>query len=162
MTCVTSVPRLSFQPPVSRGVVPACVLLTVAGCTATGPAVAHSSPSSRQSASPTPSASPSPTPSPAPSPSPSPSPEPSPVAVPAWAAIHASCSGAPATQEALLVMQGSPATVLADVTDARNPRPICTITGPWTQQPDLLTQTTLSWSATERGPSAPGHTPTRS
>src|SRR5260370_12406947 len=143
MTCVTSVPRLSFQPPVRLGVVLACVLLTVAGCTATGPAVAHSSPSSRQYASPTPSASPSPTPSPAPSPSPSPSPAPSPVAVPAWAAMHASCSGAPATQEALLLMQGSPATALADVTDAPNPKPICTITRPRTQQPELVPQTTI-------------------
>src|SRR5260370_32515927 len=144
MTCVTSVPRLSFQPPVSLGGVLAGVLLTVAGCTATGPAVAHSSPSSRQSASPTPSASPSPTPSPAPSPSPSPSPEPSPVAVPAWAAIHASCSGAPATQGALRVMQGSPPPVLADLTDPRNPRPNCTITGPWTLQLRVVTPTTIS------------------
>src|SRR5260370_12646139 len=116
MTCVTSVPRLSFQPPVRLGVVLACVLLTVAGCTATGPAVAHSSPSSTQSASPTPRASPSPTPSPAPSPSPSPSPAPSPVAVPAWAALHASCSGAPATQGPLLGMQLTPASLVPDVT----------------------------------------------
>src|SRR5260370_33267844 len=132
MTCVTSVPRLSFQPPVRLGVVLACVLLTVAGCTATGPAVAHSSPSSRQSASPTPSASPSPTPSPAPSPSPSPSPAPSPVAVPAWAAIHAGHAGAPAAQEAFLVMQDSPALALADVPAASNPKPVCTLRRPRT------------------------------
>jgi Tol biopolymer transport system component len=68
--------------------------------------------------------------------------------------MHANCTGAPSTQEALLVMQGSPATVLADVTDARNPRPICTITGPWTAQ--LVTQTTISWSATEGTPSTAG------
>jgi Tol biopolymer transport system component len=68
--------------------------------------------------------------------------------------MHASCTGAPATQEALLVMQGSPGTVLADVSDARNPRPICTITGVGT--PQLVTQTTISWSATQGGPGAPG------
>lgn len=51
-------------------------------------------------------------------------------------------------------MQGAPATVLADVTDARNPRPICTITGPWTAQ--LVTQTTISWSASEGSPGAAG------
>jgi Tol biopolymer transport system component len=51
-------------------------------------------------------------------------------------------------------MQGSPATVLADITDPRNPRPICTITGPWTAQ--LVTQTTISWSATEGSPGAAG------
>ena len=68
--------------------------------------------------------------------------------------MHASCTGAPATQEALLVMQGSTATVLADVTDPRNPRPICTITGSWTAQ--LVTQTTISWSATQGSPGASG------
>jgi Tol biopolymer transport system component len=51
-------------------------------------------------------------------------------------------------------MQGSTATVLADVTDPRNPRPICTITGSWTAQ--LVTQTTISWSATEGTPSTAG------
>jgi hypothetical protein len=51
-------------------------------------------------------------------------------------------------------MQGSPATVLADVTDPKNPKPICTITGPWT--PQLVTQTTISWSATEGTPSTSG------
>ena len=52
------------------------------------------------------------------------------------------------------MMQGSPAPVLADVTDARNPRPICTISGPWT--PQLVTQTTISWSATEGTPGTTG------
>ncbi|HEX9546862.1 MAG TPA: hypothetical protein VF942_05965, partial [Acidimicrobiales bacterium] len=68
--------------------------------------------------------------------------------------MHASCTGAPAIQEALLVIQGSPATILADVTDPRNPRPICTISGSWTAQ--LVTQTTISWSATEGSPGAAG------
>jgi hypothetical protein len=74
--------------------------------------------------------------------------------VPAWAAMHASCTAAPATQEALLVMQGSTSTILADVTDARNPRPICTITGAWSAQ--LVTQTMISWSATQGSPGTPG------
>jgi hypothetical protein len=69
--------------------------------------------------------------------------------------MRASCPGQPATQEALLVMQGSASPVLADVTDARNPRAICTITGPAT--PQLVTQTTISWSATQGMPGTPGN-----
>ena len=51
-------------------------------------------------------------------------------------------------------MQGSPATILADVTDPRNPRPICTISGAW--QAQLVTQTVISWWASRGGPSSPG------
>ena len=51
-------------------------------------------------------------------------------------------------------MQGSTTTILADVTDARNPRPICTITGSWT--PQLVTQTSISWSATQGTSTTPG------
>jgi hypothetical protein len=69
--------------------------------------------------------------------------------------MNASCPGKPATQEALLIMQGSTTPVLADVTDARNPRAICTMTGPGTQQ--LVTQTTISWSATQGMPGTPGN-----
>jgi Tol biopolymer transport system component len=54
----------------------------------------------------------------------------------------------------LLVMQGSTTTILADVTDPRNPRTICTITGSWS--PQLVTQTMISWSATQGSPSTPG------
>src|SRR5712691_11001524 len=111
-----------------RGLVLIGVLLAAAGCSANGPAVAHSSPS--PSASPTPSASPSPSPTPTP-PSPSPDASASPVAVPAWAAMQFTCPNAPATQEALLVMQGS-----------------------WS--PRLVTQTTISWSATRGSPGTPG------
>jgi hypothetical protein len=64
------------------------------------------------------------------------------------------CPGAPATQEALLVMQGSTTPVLADVTDARNPKTLCTITGSWS--PQLVTQTTISWSATKGSPGTLG------
>jgi hypothetical protein len=77
-----------------------------------------------------------------------------PVAVPGWAALQGACPGAPATQEALLVMQGSTTPVLADVTDARNPKTICTISGSWS--PQLVTQTMISWSATQGGPGTPG------
>ena len=52
------------------------------------------------------------------------------------------------------MMQGSTGTVLADVTDARNPKPICTITGAWA--PQLVTQTAISWSATAGTPGSPG------
>jgi Tol biopolymer transport system component len=68
--------------------------------------------------------------------------------------MQVSCTGAPATQEALLVMQGTPGMVLADVTDARNPHPICSIAGAW--MPQLVTQTTISWSATQGTPSTSG------
>jgi len=77
-----------------------------------------------------------------------------PVAVPGWAALQGTCSGAPATQEALLVMQGSTTPVLADVTDARNPKTICTISGSWS--PQLVTQTMISWSGTQGSPGTPG------
>jgi hypothetical protein len=77
-----------------------------------------------------------------------------PVAVPGWAALQGTCPGAPATQEALLVMQGSTTPVLADVTDARNPKTVCTISGSWS--PQLVTQTMISWSATQGGPGTPG------
>jgi hypothetical protein len=69
--------------------------------------------------------------------------------------MRATCTGSPATQEALLVMQGSTSPVLADVTDAKNPRPICTISG--TATPQLVTQTMISWSATQGTPGTPGN-----
>jgi hypothetical protein len=61
--------------------------------------------------------------------------------------MSSSCNGSPAAHEALLVMQGSPSTVLADVTDATHPHTLCTITGNWT--PQLVTQRMVSWSATQ-------------
>src|SRR6202162_2748758 len=51
-------------------------------------------------------------------------------------------------------MQGSTAPILADVSDARNPRTICTLTGSWS--PALVTQTMISWSATQGSPGTPG------
>ena len=73
--------------------------------------------------------------------------------IPTWAAMSAHCTGQPTAHEALLVMQGSPATVLADVTDATHPHTICTITG--SAVPQLVTQRMISWSATQT-PGQPG------
>lgn len=67
--------------------------------------------------------------------------------MPTWATMSASCTGQPTAHEALLVMQGSPQTLLADVTDATHPHAICTITG--ASVPQLVTQRMISWSATQ-------------
>lgn len=61
--------------------------------------------------------------------------------------MSATCTGQPTAHEALLVMQGTPGTVLADVTDATHPHTICTITG--SSVPQLVTQRMISWSATQ-------------
>ncbi len=50
-------------------------------------------------------------------------------------------------------MQGSSNPILADVTDAVHPRTICTFTGSW--QPELVSQTTVSWLA-QGPPGTPG------
>ena len=68
-------------------------------------------------------------------------------AVPAWAAMSATCTGQPTAHEALLVMQGSTAIILADVTDATHPHKLCTLSGPWS--PQLVTQGMVSWAATQ-------------
>src|SRR5205823_12907017 len=90
-----------------------------------------------------------------PSPSAAPTAEPSPVAVPAWAALHASCVGSPAAQEAVLQLQGSISPILADLADARAPRTLCGISG-GSFQPELVTQTMISWYATQGKVDAPG------
>jgi hypothetical protein len=66
--------------------------------------------------------------------------------------MTATCTGAPTSHEALLVMQSSPSTVLADVTDATHPHTICTISGGWA--PQLVTQRTISWWASQSPGSA--------
>lgn len=53
-------------------------------------------------------------------------------------------------------MQGSTHPVLADVADATNPHPICTISGSSPQNLQLVTQTMISWSATQGSPSSSG------
>lgn len=125
----------------------------VAACaTSCGNTHNNPSPSAVASASPSPTLIPSP--SPTPSPSPSPTAVASPVTVPSWAAMHASCSGGPAAEEALITLKGSSHLLLADVTDPLHPRPICTITGSWT--PQLVSQQMVSWSATQGSPGSPG------
>jgi Tol biopolymer transport system component len=61
--------------------------------------------------------------------------------------MSATCTGQPTAHEALLVMQGSPSIVLADVSDATHPQKICTLSGGWS--PELVTQRMISWSATQ-------------
>jgi len=61
--------------------------------------------------------------------------------------MSATCTGQPTAHEALLVMQGSPSIVLADVSDAIHPKTICTLSGAWS--PELVTQRMISWAATQ-------------
>ena len=75
--------------------------------------------------------------------------------MPAWAALHASCPGQPAAAEALLQLQGGPNPILADVTDAKAPKTLCGVTG-GNFAPQLVTQTMISWSATQGSPGTPG------
>ncbi len=126
-------------------------LAAVAACTPNGPLA----PQTHTTPSPTPSPFPSPSPEPSPSPSPSPIEEPTPVAVPAWAAIHATCAGQPAPQEALLKLQGATTPVLADVASAKSPRTLCGISG-GSFQPQLVTQRMISWYATQGSPTTTG------
>ena len=75
--------------------------------------------------------------------------------MPAWAALTATCSGAPTASEALLTLQGSTKPLLADVADPTNPHPICTISG-GSFQPQLVTQTMISWYASQGSVGTPG------
>ncbi len=52
-------------------------------------------------------------------------------------------------------MQGAPNSVLADVTNAKAPKTLCGITG-GNFQPILVTQTMISWSATQGNPNTAG------
>src|SRR5713226_5107639 len=149
---VTSARQASFQFPVGIKLAAVIAVFAVAGCSNSGGGTSHHSPSPSALASESPTA--SPTESPTPAASPSPSPLASPAIVPSWAAMHASCSGGPAAQEALVTMQGSTQPALADVTDPLHPRTICTITGSWT--PQLVSQQMISWSATQGSPGTPG------
>jgi hypothetical protein len=51
-------------------------------------------------------------------------------------------------------MQGSTNRILADVTDPVHPRTMCTFTGAWS--PQLVTQTLISWWASQGTPGSPG------
>src|SRR5437879_8158663 len=127
---VTRAPTHSFVFPVGTRLAAVIVVLAVAACGGTSGVASHNSPSASAGAS----IAPSESPSPSPSPTPTPGPTPTPVTVPSWAAMHATCSGAPATQEALINLQGATHPVLADVTDPTHPRTICNITRPCSPQ----------------------------
>ncbi len=68
--------------------------------------------------------------------------------------MHATCSGAPSAREAVLVMQRSTTKIVADVTDPAHPRAICTLAGLW--QPQLVTASEISWSASQHAPGTAG------
>jgi predicted small lipoprotein YifL len=141
---------------VRNGVVLLLTLAALTGCTANGPLAPANTPTAKkQSPSPSPSLSPSPSPTEEASPSPSPTSQPSPIQVPAWAALHATCVGQPAAAEAVIQLQGAPNPVLADVTDVKNPKTICGISG-GSFSPQLVTQTMISWFATQGSPGASG------
>src|SRR5438067_229474 len=145
--CVSSSVRI--------GVVVLLSLLAVAGCTANGPLAPNSSPAATRLGSPSPSPSPSAEETPSPTAPPSPTVQPTPVSVPSWAALHASCAGQPAAQEAVLQLQGATNAVLADVSNPKAPRTLCGISG-GAFQPQLVTQTMISWHATQGSPTAGG------
>jgi Tol biopolymer transport system component len=75
--------------------------------------------------------------------------------VPGWAALSVSCSGQATSLEAVMLMQGASNPIVADVTDAKNPRAICSLSG-GSFQPQLVTQTMISWYASQGNVSAPG------
>jgi hypothetical protein len=68
--------------------------------------------------------------------------------------LHVTCAGATSAREAVLLMKGSTSKVLADVSDPVHPHTLCTLTGLW--QPQLVTATELSWSASQHAPGTPG------
>lgn len=142
------------QGAVRKGVALLVSLLAVAACTANGPLAPRPSVTPAVSATSSPSG--SPTVAESPSPSSSPTAEPSPVEVPAWAALHASCSGSPAAEEAVLQLQGAASPILADVADPKAPRTLCGISGGSVQQLQLVTQTMISWFATQGAPDRSG------
>jgi hypothetical protein len=70
--------------------------------------------------------------------------------------MQATCSGTTSAREAVLVMQRSTSKILADVSDPTHPRTICTLTGLW--QPQLVTASEISWSASQYALGSPGPT----
>ncbi len=129
-------------------------LAALTGCTANGPLAPPNTPTAKKQ-TPSPSPSPSPTPTPTEEASPSPTSAPSPVQVPAWAQLHATCGSQPAAAEAVLQLQGAPNPILADVTDAKIPKTLCGISG-GNFSPTLVTQTMISWYASQGSPGASG------
>jgi hypothetical protein len=137
-----------------KGVALLVSLVVLAACTANGPLAPRAAVTPSSSASPSPS--PTATAAESPSPSPSTTAVPSPIGVPDWAAHHATCSGAPAASEAVLQLQGASGPILADVADPKAPRTLCVISGSSSFQPQLVTQTMISWYATQGAPDRNG------
>ena len=75
--------------------------------------------------------------------------------MPAWAALQGSCVSAATAQEAVLQLQGTANPVLADVSNAKAPRTLCGISG-GTWHPELVTQTMISWYASQGNPGTAG------
>lgn len=136
------------------GVALAAILLAAAACAPNGPAISHSSPPHK--ASPSPSASPSASPTDVPSPTPSAAPNPTPLSVPAWATLHSSCDRPLTQNEAIMRLQGQTTIQVMDVTNAPSPLELCTITGHPALTPQLVTQSMISWYATQNGANNPG------
>lgn len=136
------------------GVALAAILLAAAACAPNGPAISHSSPPHK--ASPSPSASPSASPTDVPSPTPSAAPNPTPLSVPAWATLHSSCDRPLTQNEAIMRLQGQTTIQVMDVTNALSPLELCTITGHPALTPQLVTQSMISWYATQNGANNPG------
>ncbi|HEY1163255.1 MAG TPA: hypothetical protein VGF78_09365 [Candidatus Dormibacteraeota bacterium] len=74
--------------------------------------------------------------------------------VPSWATMKATCSGQPSAREAILVLKGSTSKIIADVTDPLHPKTICKLSGGWS--PLLVTQSEISWSASQHRPGTAG------
>jgi hypothetical protein len=68
--------------------------------------------------------------------------------------MTATCTGQPSAREAILVMKGSTTKILADVTDPLHPKAICTLNGGWS--PLLVTESEISWSASQHRPGTAG------
>jgi hypothetical protein len=146
---VTTKGKPTFHFGMGRGVGAIAAILVLAACGSSPTATASPSPSEVATSTPGES------PSALPTISPSPLPPPSPVPVPPWAAMKASCSGQPSAREAILVMKAAPTIkVLADVTDPLHPKTICKLTGGWS--PLLVTDSEISWAASQRQPGTPG------
>jgi len=68
--------------------------------------------------------------------------------------MKATCSGQPSAREAILVLKGSTSKIIADVTDPLHPKTICKLSGGWS--PLLVTQSEISWSASQHRPGTAG------
>src|SRR5258708_4475232 len=147
---VTSEGKPPFHSGMRGGVGALAFVFVLAACGNPGTAL-NTSPSPSEVATPTPSESPSPSPAI----TPSPLPPASPIPVPPWAVMKAACTGQPNTREAILVLKAAPTTkILADASDPLHPKTICKLSGGGS--PVLVTDTEISWAASEHRPGTAG------